>query len=245
MNLTIQADRVTPRFLWGLLAAALVGSASGQVAPLPTPVVQRSAVGERIQDGDALQPRSASGTSSRSTNTSYTLLVNDLIRVEVYNEKDLERVTRVDQDGTISLPLIQTVQVAGKTVAEARALIRGLYEKDYLVSAGVDISVVMSSQTNKVAEAKVKLLKFTVSGEVKKPGIVEIPEGEKVNLVEAILLAGDFTGLANKKSVSIMRVEKGEQKVYKEDVQSMLVDPKSKRFQILPGDVISVKQTIF
>ena len=153
--------------------------------------------------------------------------------------------TRIDQDGTVSLPLIQTVRVAGRTVAEARAIIRGLYEKDYLVSAGVDISVVTSSQTNKVAEAKVKLLKFTVSGEVKKPGIVEIPEGEKVNLVEAILLAGDFTSLANKKSVSIMRVEKGEQKVYREDVQSMLVDPKSKRFQILPGDVISVKQTIF
>ena len=138
------------------------------------------------------------------------------------------------------------MRVGGKTIAEARALIRGLYEKDYLVSADVDIALVASSQTNKVAEvAKPKLLKFTVSGQVKKPGIVEIPEGEKVTLVEAILLAGDFTNVANRNKVSIMRVEKGSQKVFVEDVEAMLVNPKSKRFEILPGDVISVKQTIF
>lgn len=209
-------------------------------SPGPGPSVPFVSSGDRSTAGPVTK------STPTGTNTSYILLVNDLVRVVVYREPDLQRETRVDQDGTITLPLIESVRVGGKTIAEARALIRGLYEKDYLVSADVDIALVASSQTNKVAEvAKPKLLKFTVSGQVKKPGIVEIPEGEKLTLVEAILLAGDFTNVANKNKVSIMRVDKGSQKVFVEDVEAMLINPKSKRFEILPGDVISVKQTIF
>ena len=241
----IHAALTALRTSWRMLVALLVifvSSLQGQEVRSNKPNV--GAV-EQLQAGAAVLPVQIGAPNPAGTNTSYKLLVNDLIKVEVYNEKDLERVTRVDQDGTISLPLIQTVQIAGKTVAEARALLRGLYEKDYLVSADVDVTVVASSQTNKVAEVKPKLFKFTVSGQVKKPGIVEIAEGEKVTLVEAILQAGDFTNIANKNKVSIMRLEKGVQKVFVEDVEAMLINPKSKRFEILPGDVISVKQTIF
>ena len=165
--------------------------------------------------------------------------------VKVYKEDDLRREARIDQDGTLSLPLIQAVRVGGRTIAEAREIIRRLYEKDYLVSADVSITLVASSQTNKVVEPPKPKLKFTVSGEVKKPGVVEIPEGEKINLVQAIMLAGDFTTLANQKSVTVKREEKGGQKVYTENVQSMLRDSKSKPFEVLPGDVIVVRQTIF
>ena len=169
--------------------------------------------------------------------------MNDLIRVEVYNEKDLERVTRVDQDGTISLPLIQTVRVAGKTVSEARTIIRGLYEKDYLVSADVDISVVTSSQTNKVAEITKPKVMFTILGEVKKPGNIQIPEGEKLDIVRAIAMAEGFTGVANKRSVTVNR--KGDPKPHDVDVQALTRDPKAKPFDVRPGDVIEVRQTIF
>lgn len=180
-----------------------------------------------------------------TTNTSYILTPNDLIKVEVYKEPDLLRQTRIDQDGTISLPLIETVRVGGKTIAEARAMIRSLYEKDYLVSAGVDIAVLTSARTNVVEAMKPKTFKYTVSGQVRKPGIIEFKDGEKVTLVEAILQAGDFTGIANKNKVSILRQEGGAQKVYIEDVEAMLINPKSKQFTVMPGDVISVKQTIF
>lgn len=183
--------------------------------------------------------------NSPATNTSYILSANDLVRVEIYKEDDLRREGRIDQDGTLALPLIQAVRVGGRTIAEAREMIRRLYEKDYLVSADVSITLVASSQTNKVVEPPKPKLKFTVSGEVKKPGVVEIPEGEKVNLVQAIMLAGDFTTLANQKSVTVKREEKGGQKVYTENVQSMLRDSKSKPFEVLPGDVIVVRQTIF
>lgn len=173
---------------------------------------------------------------------SYVLLINDLIKVEVYKEEDLRRETRVDEDGTIKLPLIDSVMVAGRTIASARELVKQLYEKDYLVSADVTITLIKSAYTNVVAV--VPKLKFQVTGEVKKPGMIEIPEGEKIDLVQAIGLAGDFTSLANKTSVRVRRSEGGREKLYDEDVKKML-DGKTKPFPILPGDVITVRQTVF
>ena len=178
----------------------------------PPPVSRGSSV-----VGTAIPTSADPASRARNpTNSSYILIPDDVVRVEVYKEPDLLRQTRIDQDGTISLPLIETVRVGGKSIAEARALIRNLYEKDYLVSAGVDVILVSSARTNEVVKAKV--FKYTVSGAVKKPGIIEFKEGEKVSLVEAILQAGDFSNVANKNKVSILRQENGTQKVYVEDV---------------------------
>lgn len=185
-------------------------------------------------------PTSAAGIF---TNASYVIGVNDLIRFAVYKEADLTTETRVDQDGTVSLPLVQTVRVAGKSISEAREVVRKMYEKDFLVDAHVIITLLQSSQTNKVAEIIKPKLKFSVFGEVKKPGVIEMPENEKMDLVRAIALAGDFDKLANRRKVTIKRI--GVEQVYEKDVESMLRDTKGKPFEVLPGDVIVVRQTIF
>lgn len=182
------------------------------------------------------------GPQKLGTN-SYILSVNDLIKIEIYKEEDLKRETRVDQDGTVSLPLIQSVKLAGYSIAAARNLIKTLYEKDYLVSADVAITLLATGNTNAVVVTP--KLKFQVTGEVKKPGMIEFPEGgERVDLVQAIGMAGDFTGVANKSSIKIRRSENGRERVFDEDVKKML-DGKSKQFLILPGDVITVRQTVF
>lgn len=220
---------------WVLFFLHVVAATTGQAA---------EKLGETLKGTrDALSGHETQRLDSRQTNmASYVLLVNDLIKVEVYKEEDLKRETRIDQDGTIKLPLIESVQVAGKTIASARELVKTLYEKDYLVSADVAITLVASSYTNVAAVAP--KLKFQVTGEVKKPGMIEIPDGERIDLVQAIGLAGDFTTLANKASVRIRRNEGGKEKLYDEDVKKML-DGKSKPFPILPGDVITVRQTVF
>jgi len=178
-----------------------------------------------------------------STNKSYVISVNDLIRFEVYKEPDLTTETRVDQDGTVSLPLVKTVMVGGKSISEARDTVRLLYEKDFLVAAHVNIFLVQSSKTNK-EPVKAKL-RFTILGQVKKPGNHEILEGEKVSIVQAIAIAEGFTGVANQKSVTVLRTVNGKTEKFELDVKQMMNDSKAKPFEIKPGDMIDVRQTVF
>lgn len=187
----------------------------------------------------------APGAVASGTNTSYVLGVNDLIRVAVYKEADLTTETRVDQDGTVSLPLIQTVKVGGRSVAEARDVLRQLYEKDYLVDAHVTITVLQSSQTNKVVEIVKPKMKFTILGQVKKPGNFELPENEKIDLVQAIALADGFGPVANKTSVTVLRKTNGKTEKFDLNVNSMMRDLKSKPFEIKAGDVIEVRESVF
>jgi polysaccharide biosynthesis/export protein len=46
--------------------------------------------------------------------------------------------------------------------------------------------------------------KFTMMGEVTKPGVISIP-GEKINILEAIALTGELTPFANRDSVFVIR----------------------------------------
>jgi polysaccharide export outer membrane protein len=194
----------------------------------------------------ALTPSGTTATNLAvsGTNTSYVLSANDLIRVEVYKEDDLRTSTRVDQDGTVFLPLVKTVNVGGRTVAEARDKIRQLYEEDFLRTAFVTITVVESGRTN-APVVKVKLEKFTILGEVKKPGNFEIPEGEKMDIVRAIAMADGFSPLAKKSSVSVNRKGNGKSEKFDVDVQAIIRESSAKPFEIKAGDVIEVRQTVF
>src|SRR5829696_714156 len=82
-----------------LLATAPLTSVGQQVAPGSTEVGVAKAV--PLVDGN------------------YQLSANEVIKVTVFQEEDLNSSARISEDGTIQLPLIGTVQVAGKTVRQA------------------------------------------------------------------------------------------------------------------------------
>ena len=198
---------------------------------------------ETVRGADTVALTPVGAVPDSSTNKSYVISVNDLIRFEVYKEPDLTTETRVDQDGTVSLPLVKTVVVGGRSISEARETVRLLYEKDFLVAAHVNIFLVQSSKTNK-EPVKAKL-RFTILGQVKKPGNHEIQEGEKVSIVQAIAIAEGFTGIANQKNVTVLRTINGKTEPFKLDVKAMMTDSKAKPFEIKPGDQIVVDQTFF
>jgi len=221
---TIQVQAAIRTFLW--VAAFFFG---GRFEP--------------VLGADTVALTPVGAVSDSSTNKSYVISANDLIRFEVYKEPDLTTETRVDQDGTVSLPLVKTVMVGGRSISEARETVRLLYEKDFLVAAHVNIFLVQSSKTNK-EPVKAKL-RFTILGQVKKPGNHEILEGEKVSIVQAIAIAEGFTGVANQKSVTVLRTVNGKTEKFELDVKQMMNDSKAKPFEIKPGDMIDVRQTVF
>jgi polysaccharide export outer membrane protein len=84
---------------------------------------------------------------------------------------------------------------------------------------------------------------FSILGQVEKPGIYEIPEGTHMSIVDAILLAGGFTRLADQNGVKVKRMVKGKAVVFKVRAGAMADSAEVAPFDIEPGDVIKVNES--
>jgi polysaccharide export outer membrane protein len=126
----------------------------------------------------------------------YTLEPSDLIHVQIFQEPDLERDVRLSQECTVALPLIGTVELKGKTVRQAEELIRGLYDRDYLVNP--QVNVIVREYASKTV---------TVLGAVNKAGIVNFPLEQPLSLLDAIARADGFSRLADRSRVKFTRTQ--------------------------------------
>jgi polysaccharide export outer membrane protein len=97
---------------------------------------------------------------------------------------------QVEEDGTVALPVIGHVQVAGLTRTEATKQIEGLYRKNLL--------------KDPIIELKVINLKVTILGEIGSQGNFPLVK-DNTTLVELIGQAGGLTPSANEKNVKIIR----------------------------------------
>ena len=133
---------------------------------------------------------------------------------------------QVQEDGSVALPLIGHVQVAGLTRAEAQKKIEAVYSKDVLV--------------NPIIELKITNLKVTVLGEVKAQGNYPLVR-DKTSLIEVIGQAGGFTEKANEKTVKIIRGDPKKPQVTELDLSQVktLADP---RIILKNNDIIYIAQ---
>ena len=180
-----------------------------------------------------VQAQDNTNTSSIKSQ-SYVLAPNDVVQIKVYQEDDLETKARVSQDGTISFPLIGVVLIGGKTIEQAGALIREKLDKDYLVNPQITLIVVEYSKR-----------RFTVLGQVQKPGSFEIPSEESVTLLEAIAMAGGYTRLADKAHVKVTRMAGSKTATVTVDTKRDSNDAETMSFQILPEDTVTVPERFF
>ncbi|NKB24049.1 MAG: hypothetical protein GKR87_06680 [Kiritimatiellae bacterium] len=132
----------------------------------------------------------------------------------------------IDENGNITLPLIDKVQASGKTAAELEDLIQKTYVTQKIYK-GITVNVVIPSQS------------FYVRGEVKTPGRFPI-DNVGVTLVQAIAIAGGYTDFANAKKVKIIR---GRETLTR-NLRDLEKNPE-KDEDINAGDVIVVPRSIF
>jgi polysaccharide export outer membrane protein len=157
-----------------------------------------------------------------------------LLDFRVFQEDELEGVIRIAGDGTAVFPLIGTVSLGGRTVAEAIEVLKSRYRDGYLVNPQISITV------REYATGK-----FTVLGQVKKPGAYSMTGNEVVTLLQAIGLAGGYTRIANPSSITIKRTEAGVERIMRVDAKKMARSEKEALFYVKPGDVITVGESIF
>ena len=188
---------------------------------------------EPLNTGSTASPESVSPIiPSATVSSTYTLAPYDVIDVSVYNEEDLRTRARLGSDGTALLPLIGSVALAGKTVAEANEAIQKRYAEGFVKDPHVLVTVLEYRKTT-----------FSILGQVARPGIYEIPEGTHMSIVDAILLAGGFTRIADQNGVRVKRMVKGKPTVFKVKAGAMADSSDVVPFDILPGDVIKVNES--
>jgi protein involved in polysaccharide export with SLBB domain len=179
------------------------------------------------------RPASAEGFSA-DTAPSYVLCASDILQVKVYQEDDLETKLRINRDGTAIFPLIGVINLGGKTVEQAAALIRDELGKDYLVNPQITVTVVEYAKR-----------RFTVLGQVQRPGTYEIPNEESVTFLQAVAMAGGYTRLANRSNVTVTRSVNGRKTALSLDLNHAAADPNTPEFIIQSDDIITVSERIF
>ncbi len=96
----------------------------------------------------------------------------------------------VDNDGNVDFPILGTIHIGGLTKSEAEGLIR---QK-------------LQSQFKEMPIITVRMVNYKISiiGEVTRPGTFTI-SNEKVNLFEALAMAGDLTIYGMRENVKLIR----------------------------------------
>jgi polysaccharide export outer membrane protein len=164
----------------------------------------------------------------------YVLQPYDLIQVVVFQEPDLARDVRLSQDSTINLPLIGTVDLAGKTVRTAQEAIRSLYDRDYLVNPQINVTV------TEYAKQTVNVL-----GSVNTPGAISIPPEQPLKLLDAITRAGGFTRLADRKRIKLTRLNgDGKTSTTVINADDIIQSNTADTWVLSKGDVIYVPERI-
>jgi polysaccharide export outer membrane protein len=186
----------------GLLAAGLVllaaGLAPAQAPPRPTPTPSPTP-SPRRPPAPAGTPSPAAPEASPTPSPAptpapeYRLGAGDVLEVIVFGNDDLSRTTTVQTTGSISLPLLGEVPVAGLTVAEAKQKLTSLLARDFLVNPQVEM---------KIKEYQSQFV--TVLGEVNSPGRKGLRG--RTRLIDVLVDSGGFTPRASGE-VSITRAE--------------------------------------
>lgn len=188
--------------------------------------------GLTLAGGSAFDLRAAEpGPDTRSE---YVLQPLDLIKVEIFQEPDLTRELRLSREAAVTLPLIGTVSLKGKTVLEAETLLRLLYDRDYLVNPQINLSVI------EYAKRAVDVL-----GAVASAGSIDIPPEQPLNLLSAVSRAGGFTRLADRRKVKLTRTgEDGKSTTFEINADDILRSNTEEQWLLQPGDVIFVPERL-
>jgi protein involved in polysaccharide export with SLBB domain len=163
---------------------------------------------------------------------STTLGPGDVFQMQIVGEKELPVEYQVASDGTVDLPYIHTVKVAGLEPQEVARLVRDRLMKDKILT---DPSVVVS-----VKEYKSKSI--TVLGQVQKPGAFPLTPG--LSLLQAISLAGGLTSIANKDRLNLTRRVKGGAKTVVLSIDA-ITEGRSADIPLQAGDSIYVHERVF
>lgn len=206
----------TPHTLWlTFLATAAVMLALTGCQSTPNP--------------DALSSDADPAAVFYSTNE---LHEGDVVDITFQYSTNYNALQRIALDGTLNLNPVGPVRAAGRTVVELQRELAKVYQ----TLAKDDVITV-----NRVLASTAIIY---VSGAVLKPGSVEL--NHPLTVIEAVVAAGGFdVSRAQLSSVSILRLEHGQQHAYHVNLKRVLAGKETTPFYLRPFDIIYVPTKTF
>ena len=171
------------------------------------------------------------GVSDRKIESLDMLLVHVFGEPEFSGPDNAGLKLRVSSAGEVSLYLLGTIKVAGKTPSQAEKHIRSLLMKDYIRDPHVLVQVETYRVTN-----------VTVMGQVSKPGVVPLPAEQRIDILAGIAIAGGFTKLARTSKIDLTR--DGDTTTFDLDKLKKEKDV-SKKVWLKTGDLVYVHESAF
>lgn len=147
----------------------------------------------------------------------YALDTGDVVRVTVYGEAELTKSYRVDDGGSLALPLIGAVNVRGKTTQMAAAEITAALAAGYIREPSVAVEI----ETYRP---------FFIQGAVKNGG--QFPYVYGMSVRAAISTAGGFSDTA----------DRGKAILYRRQGKEMVKGSVNLDFPVYPGDTIVISE---
>ncbi len=167
----------------------------------------------------------------RPPNAAYTVDPPDAIRIEFMDEPGLTRECVLRSDGSVTLPLVNDVNVAGLTTEQVRQKLEGLYAKYY---KEVHILVTVTAFKSK---------NIYVYGEVAHPGIQPYTGSQTV--AEVVGIAGGVTTRAATGRVKVIRGDPNKAEVYKVDLGAIIYEGEAtEQVSLAENDVVWVPPTV-
>lgn len=127
----------------------------------------------------------------------YRIGPEDVLEISVWKDESLTRQVVVRPDGMISFPLIGEVKAGGHSVEWLEKEIKKRVNK-YVPDATLNVTVI-----------QINSIKIYVTGKVARPGEYRI--GRKINIMQALTLAGGINAFADANSILVLRTEKSSQ----------------------------------
>jgi polysaccharide export outer membrane protein len=213
------------RRLFLLGAAALVGGCGGG-AGLNAHDEGPGRAGDRVQRLSAQAFPDIGFANWSDMEPEYVLYPGDEIEVATPTANELTRTQRIGPDGRISLPLVGQIMAGDRSIAELEA----------------DASAAYASQLRRpIVEVTLRQagpLKVWVDGEVRTPGVLDMP-GD-IDAYQAVIQAGGFLPTARQDQVALIRRGPGGVRMLR------AVDLRPRRGEVVAlrrGDIIFVPRS--
>jgi polysaccharide export outer membrane protein len=166
----------------------------------------------------------------------YRIGVDDLIRVSVWQNPDLNVTVPVRPDGKISVPLVGDVEAGGKTPEEVSTDIKtrlANFVRDPQVTVIVD-----------QLRSHEYLSRVRVTGAVRQP--ISVPFRQGMTVLDAVLAAGGTTEFASADRAELYRKDGEATKAYAVRLDKVLQKGDlTTNYPVQPGDVITVPERTF